>query len=178
MRFRRAVGPSFAALLAALVLAGPTSAQSDSISVTVDRGQISTGLGDDFGFRTTIANQAATSTAALIAHLNILSLREGVYVDPEDWSSKRTWYLGAIPAGESRTIEWNLKAVNGGSLAAYVAVLPQNSPAQAPTTSPTVEIDVAERRTLNADGILPLALGIPAFLGLIAGGIRLARRTR
>jgi len=178
MSIRRAVGPGFAALLAALVFAGATGAQSDPVSVTVDRGQIFTGLGDDFGFRTTIANQAATSTVALIAHLNILSLRDGVYVDPEDWSSRRTWYLGTIPAGESRTIKWNLKAVNGGSLAAYVAVLPQNSPARAPTTSPTVEIEVAERRTLNAGGILPLALGIPAFVGLMAGGVRLARRRR
>lgn len=178
MSIRRGVGPGFATLLAALVFAGTTGAQSDPISVTVDRGQIFTGLGDDFGFRTTIANQAETSTPALIAHLNILSLRDGVYVDPEDWSSQRTWYLGTIPAGESRTIKWNLKAVNGGGLAAYVAVLPQNNPARAPATSPTVEIDVAERRTLNSGGILPLALGIPGFVGLVAGGVRLARRRR
>jgi hypothetical protein len=176
MRVRRAVGPGFAALLAALVFAGAAGAQSEPLSVTVDHEQISTGLGDDFGFRTTITNQAVTSTAPLIAHLNFLSLREGVYVDPEDWSSQRTWYLGAIPAGESRTIMWKIKAVNGGSFAAYAAVLPQNNPAGAPTTSPTVEIEVAERRTLNSGGILPLALGIPAFLGLMAGGVRLARR--
>jgi hypothetical protein len=178
MSIRQAVGPGFATLLAALVFAGDIAAQTDATSVTVDRGQISTGLGDDFGFRTTIANPAATPTVALIAHLNILSLRDGVYVDPEDWSSQRTWYLGTIPAGESRTIKWNLKAVNGGNFAAYVAVLQQNSPVQAPTTSPTVEIDIAERRTLNAGGILPLALGIPALVGLLAGGVRLARRSR
>ena len=178
MTIRQAVGPGFLSLLAALVVAGGTGAQTDSASVTVDRGQISAGLGDDFGFRTTIENPAGTTTTALIAHLNILSLRDGVYVDPEDWSSQRTVYLGTIPAGESRTIKWNLKAVNGGSFAAYVAVLPQNSPALAPTASPTVEIDVAERKTLNAGGILPLALGIPALLGLLAGGVRLARRSR
>jgi hypothetical protein len=164
-------------LLVALVFAGGAGAQTEPASVTVDRGQISAGLGDDFGFQTTIENPAGTSTTALIAHLNILSLRDGVYVDPEDWSSQRTVYLGAIPAGESRTIKWSLKAVNGGSFAAYVAVLPQNSPARAPTTSPTVEIEVAERKTLNAGGILPLALGIPALLGLLAGGVRLARRS-
>jgi hypothetical protein len=178
MRVRRAVGPGFAAVLTALVFAGASDAQSEPLSVTVDREQITTGLGDDFGFRTTIANSAATSTVALIAHLNFLSLREGTYVDPEDWSSQRTWYVGQIPAGESRTITWKIKAVNGGSFAAYVAVLPQNSPAGAPTASPTVDIEVAERRTLNSDGILPLALGIPAFLGLTAGGVRLARRRR
>lgn len=178
MGFGRALGPGVAALVTALALAGGAGAQVSSASVTVDRTQISTGLGDTFGFRTTIANPAATATEALIAHLNILSLRDGLYVDPEDWSSQRTWYLGAIPAGGSRTISWKLKAVNGGRLAAYVAVLPQTGPARRPTTSPTIQITVAERKPLNSGGILPLALGVPALVGLLAGGVRLARRSR
>jgi hypothetical protein len=178
MRVRRAASSGFGALIAALVFVGASGAQSEPISVTVDREQISAGLGDDFGFRTTIANPAPTSTVPLIAHLNFLSLREGIYVDPEDWSSQRTWYVGSIPAGESRSITWSIKAINGGSFAAYVAVLPQNSPSGTPTASPTVEIEVAERKTLNSGGILPLALGVPAFLGLMAGTVRLVRRRR
>ncbi len=178
MRLRRAVGPAVAGVVTALALTGGAGAQSGSASVTVDRAQISTGLGDAFGFRTTIANPSATATEALIAHLNILSLRDGLYVDPEDWSSQRTRYLGVIPGGGSRTIRWKLRAVNGGTLAAYVAVLPQTRPARPPTTSPTIQIAVAERKTLNSGGILPLALGIPALVGLLAGSVRLARRRR
>jgi hypothetical protein len=173
----RVLGP-VAALLAALALAGGAGAQAGPASVTVDRGQISTGLGDEFAFETTIANSAATETEALVAHLNILSLRDGVYVDPEDWSSERTWYLGTIPADRSRAITWNLKAIGSGSFAAYVAVLPQNSPTEAPTVSPTIQIAVEERRLADSGGILPLALGIPALLGVLAGGVRLARRSR
>jgi hypothetical protein len=175
---RRGIAPGPAALLAALLLVAPAGAQSESVSVTVDRAEISTGLGSKFGFRTTIANTNATATAALIAHLNFLSLQEGVYVDPEDWSGERTQYLGTIPAGESRTIDWSVTAVNGGSFAAYVAVLPQSNPDEPPVVSPTVEITVAERKTLNSGGILPLALGIPAFLGLLTGGVRVVRRRR
>lgn len=178
MTLRRAMGAGVVALVAALTVAGGASAQSEPPLVTVDRKQISTGLGDGFGFRTTITNRAATATTALVAHLNILSLRGEVYVDPEDWSAQRTQFLGTIPPGGSRTLGWTLKAVNGGSLAAYVAVLPQSNPSRAPATSPTVRITVAERKTLNSGGILPLALGIPAFVGLLAGGIRVARRRR
>jgi hypothetical protein len=36
---------------------------------------------------------------------------------------------------------------------------------------------VAERDTLNSGGILPLTLGIPGLVGLLAGA-RLARRRR
>jgi hypothetical protein len=177
MRLGRTLGSGAAAFLAALALASAAGAQFDP-SVTVDRTRISTGLGDTFSFRTTIANPAATATSVLIAHLNILSLRDGLYVDPEDWSSKRTWYLGSIPAGGSRTITWKLKAVNGGSLAAYVAVLPQDSRTRPPTTSPSVEITVAEQKTLNSGGILPLALGVPALIGVLAGGVGVVRRRR
>jgi hypothetical protein len=175
---RRTVGAGVVAFVAALTVAGGAGGQVEPLSVTVDRTEISTGLGNEFGFRTTIANRAATATPALVAHLNILSLRGEVYVDPEDWSTQRTQFLGTIPAGASRTLAWKLKAVNGGSLAAYVAVLPQSNPSRAPTASPTVRIIVAERKTLNSGGILPLALGVPAFVGLLAGGIRIARRRR
>jgi hypothetical protein len=101
-----------------------------------------------------------------------------VYVDPEDWSSRRTVYLGRIPAGSSRDVRWTIHAVNAGRLAAYVAVLPQNGPSEAPTTGPAVEIDVADRRTINSGGILPLALGIPFLIGVAAVGVRTTRRRR
>jgi hypothetical protein len=177
MGLSRGLGPAVAAVVAALALAGSAGAQT-APSVTVDRSQISAGLGETFSFRTAIANRASTATEPLIAHLNILSLRPGLYVDPEDWSSERTQYVGRIPAGGSRTIAWKVKAVNGGSLAAYVAVLPEARPTRPPTTSPTIQIAVAERRPLNSGGILPLAVGVPALIGLLAGAIGLARRRR
>jgi len=175
---RRAIGTGVVALVGALAGAGGAVGQVEDLSITGDRAEISTGLGNSFGFTTTITNRASTATPSLVAHLNILDLTGEVYVDPEDWSTQRTQYLGPIPAGGSETLEWRLKGVNGGSLAAYVAVLPQANPSRAPATSPTVRITVAERRTLNSGGILPLALGVPAFVGLLAGGIRIARRRR
>jgi hypothetical protein len=177
MRLGRTVASGVVALVGALAVAGVASAQS-APSVTVDRGQVSAGLGETFSFRTTITNPSSTATEPLIAHLNILSLSAGLYVDPEDWSSERTQYIGPIPSGGSRTITWKVKAVNGGGLAAYVAVLPEARPRRPPTTSPTVQITVAERKTLNSGGILPLVVGVPALIGLLAGGLGLARRRR
>jgi len=57
-----------------------------------------------------------------------------------------------------------------------VAVLSEDGAPVEPTTGPTIRLDVAERKTLNAGGIVPLVLGIPAALGILALGVRLRRR--
>jgi hypothetical protein len=165
-------------LAVALVLAGGAGAAAGDVSVTTDRSRVTTELGRRFTFRTTVTNQSSSATQSLIAHLNVLSLRPGTYVDPEDWSADRTRYLGTIPAGESQSITWRIHAVNDGTFAAYITVLPQAVSDEPPTTGPAVEFDVTKRTTLNSGGILPLALGIPALLGLLAGGVHLARRRR
>jgi hypothetical protein len=69
-----------------------------------------------------------------------------------------------------------VKAVNPGSVGVYVAVLPQSGAAVPPVTGPTVRVEIAGRKTLDAGGILPLALGIPAFLAVLAVGLRVQRR--
>jgi len=175
---RRALTTGLAAVVAAVVLAGTAGAQTREVRVATAPSRVTTELGGRFSFRTTIANGGATASGSLIAHLNILSLRDGTYVDPEDWSSDRTVYLGALPAGGARTITWNIHAVNTGSLAAYVTVLPQDGDGSPPTTGAAVRFEVSERDTLDAGGILPLALGVPAALALLAGAVHLARRRR
>jgi hypothetical protein len=166
------------ALFLALELAGPAASGTNSISVTDDRTAISTSLGHKFFLRSTIANRGTSAASGLIAHLNVLSLRNGVYIDPEDWSSHRTRYLAPIPPGGSVTIDWKLQAVNAGSIGIYVAVLPQSGSPQPPVTGPTVHVSIAEHKTLNSGGILPLALGIPALLGALSLGLRFRRRSQ
>lgn len=151
------------------------AAAADGVAVQVSKTRIKTRLGEKFEFRSTIANTSSTAVSGLIAHLNILSLRNGPYVDPEDWSSNRTRYLGTLPAGGSTTITWHMQSVNAGTFGIYVSVLPQSGAARPPTSGPTIHLAVASRRTLNSGGILPLALGIPAFLGLLTLGIRFRR---
>lgn len=167
-----------AALAAMMVVAGTAGAQAREVSITTNPSRVTTGLGERFSFQTTIAFDGATASGSLIAHLNILSLRDGTYVDPEDWSSERTVYLGTLPAGGLRTITWNIHAVNTGSLAAYVTVLPQNDVDAPPTTGTAVRFEVSERDTLNAGGILPIVLGVPAALALLGAAAHLARRRR
>jgi hypothetical protein len=178
MNRRHALRTALAAGAAALALAAGAQAASEpsGLSASVDRTTISTELGRTFVFRSTIANDGAAAADGLIAHLNIVSLTDNVYVDPEDWSTHRTRYLGPVRAGGSQTITWRLKAVNSGEFGVYVAVLRRTGDSRPPTTAPLVAVAVAGRTTLNAGGILSVALGVPAFLAILTLGLRLRRR--
>jgi hypothetical protein len=178
MSIRRTVGCILAAASMPLALVGTADAAANDVAVIVKQSRITTQLGQNVVFRATFANRAPTATGSLIAHLNVLSLRKGVEVDPEDWSTHRTRYLGTIPAGGSRTITWKVHAINSGRIALYVAVLPQSGVHRPPAIGRTVQLVVAGRDTLNSGGILPLALGIPALLALLTAGMQVARRRR
>jgi hypothetical protein len=178
MNVRHVLTCTAAAVVLGLALANPAAAAADPVAVIVHESRIATQLGKNVVFRATFANRGSTDTGNLIAHLNVLSLREGVEVDPEDWSTHRTRYLGAIPAGTSRTITWKVHAINTGRIALYVAVLPQAGVNRRPAIGRTVQLVVAGRDTLNSGGILPLALGVPALLALMTGGLQVRRRRR
>jgi hypothetical protein len=167
-----------AAVAFVAAVASPAAASSPPISVRIDRASISTKLGHTFSFRSTITNADSAPLSGVIAHLNVLSYDPGTYVDPEDWSSHRTIYLPTLSAHAARTITWRMQAVNDGSFAVYVAAVPPVGAAGAPVTGPAIRVDVAKRTTLNAQGIVPLALGIPGALGLLSLGLRVRRRRR
>jgi hypothetical protein len=165
----------------ALVLAQAATALAQDaggrVKVQIDRPRVSTDIGGKFTFTSTVVNRGPTPAEGLIAHLNILSLRPGVYVDPEDWASQRTRYLRPIPPGGTLPVTWHMQAVNTGSFGVYVAVLSERSTSP-PTTGPTLALTVADRETLGSGGILPLVLGVPALLTLLAVVLRLRGRER
>lgn len=169
------------AVLAAAFVFAPSAYAADAandITVTADRTKIAVGLGGKFSFRTTITNRGSAPVSGLIAHLNVLDLTGNTYVDPEDWSTTRTRYLDPIPAGRSATITFSGQAVNSGSLGLYVAVLDRKGTARPPAMTSAIRMDVSARRTLNAGGIAPLAVGVPGLLGLLTLGVSLSRRMR
>ena len=174
MNARRMLSAGIAGLGAALVLAG-SAAPATGVSIRTDRTEVASPLGENFNFRTTIANSAATATRPLIAHLNLLSFRDGVYVDPEDWSTARTRYIGTIPAGGSQSLTWKIQAVNVGSFAAYITVLDQDGRPQTPATGAVVRVEVAKRKGFDSKGVVPLALGMPLLIGVLAVGVRMLR---
>jgi hypothetical protein len=174
-------------LAAALIGAGGASVASAStagnpaVGIALSRPSTSVRIGDSFSFTSTITNGGSATISGLVAHLNVLSFTHGVYVDPEDWSSNRTRYLDPIQPGQSTTVSWTVKAVNGGDFGIYVAALGTPAPGVTPiepAVSPALVAHVMEQRNVNPQGVLSLALGIPAVVAAAMVGLRLRMRRR
>ena len=176
------LGAALISLLGSASGSGPAAAVPalvEQVAVTIDQDRHSVVVGNRFSFRSRLSNPGPAPTGALIAHLDVTSLTRDVYVDPEDWSAERTLQVPPLQPGASTTLSWDLQAVNAGTFAVYVVVLPDASAstgADALVVSPPVHLDVAGRRTLNAEGALPVVLGIPVLLGLLV--VRARRRLR
>jgi hypothetical protein len=170
MSARRALHTALLMALAlAAVAAPPAVAKPDPIEISLSRARVDTRLGESFGFTSTVSNTRSQPMEGLVAHLNIVGLSKGIYVDPEDWSDERTKQLPTMAPGQSLDVSWSVKAVTGGEAAIYVVVLPGKNPSTAPeglAVSPALDVRIAERRTLNSGGVLWLALGVPALLGI------------
>jgi hypothetical protein len=169
---------------ALLLVTAPAAAAPAPVEVLAEPPRISATLGDEFSIETTVTNPVDAASGPLLAHLNVASLDDRAYVDPEDWSADRSQELSLAP-GESRTLSWDIQAVNSGRFAAYVVVLPTGatsgatSGAPGPETlavSPQVTLEVATRSTLDAGGALKVVLAMPLLLGLTAIATRLRIR--
>ncbi|HKX15489.1 MAG TPA: hypothetical protein VJN19_09870 [Propionibacteriaceae bacterium] len=162
-------------LAAPALAAGPLS-----VKVVAEPAQVETVLGGRFTITTEITNTGAAPSGEILAHLNVASIEGSVYVDPEDWSPRRSQQLSLEP-GESQKLSWELQAVNSGHFAAYVAVVPFGSNVAGDedlTISPLVNVAVASRSTLTARGALPVVLTIPLLLGVAAAGVFIRARRR
>lgn len=166
----RFLRPAAACLLAAALVATPAAAAPE---LSMSRARVSIRIGADFRFSATVSNRGTAPLNGLIAHLDVVSHDRDVYVDPEDWSSERTRYLPPVAPGASLEIPWKVKAVNAGRFAVYVVVLG----AGRPLAGPALDARVSEQRTIDAGGVLPLAVGLPALLGVALLAVR-ARRPR
>ena len=171
-------------LLAAALVAGPAAAQEGGrpsggeLAISVSKSEVSALTGDRFTFTTEIANSGSEATPPLIANLNFASLDDSTYIDPEDWSPRRTVSIAPIGPGSSVEQSWTVNPILKGDVAVYVVVLP-DSPSLAGAgplvASPAVHVRVGERRSLNPGGVLPVVLAVPGVLALAFAGLRVTR---
>ena len=159
-------------------LRAPNARAADAapVSVALDRATAATRVGRHFEFTSTI-RAGDRPLRQPVAHLNVLSLDRNVYVDPEDWSSHRTVYLATLAPHRSTTVRWTVQAVNEGHFMLYVAVGTERQSDRL-AVSAALRAQVTARRTINAGGVLPVAVTVPLVMAalLVATRTRLRRR--
>ena len=165
---------AMAALAAALLIVAPAAAK-DPVSVILDQTHRETAVGDRFDFASTIRNDTDHELTGLVAHLNVLSTDPDVYVDPEDWSAHRTAFLPPVPAHTTRRVDWTVQVVNEGHFVLYVAVTSTTGPAYV-DVSAGLRLTSTGRRSLDAGGVLPVVLGMPALMAALLVLVGLRRR--
>ena len=157
--------------------AASASGDDPGVSVKLDQSRLNVGPGEKFSFESTIRNTGDASLDDFVAHLNILSTDEGVYVDPEDWSPKRTQYIDQLGVGQSTTLTWRVQAVTSGPLVLYVSVT--SSTTDKVTSSGPLDLTVGGQRIVDAGRVLPLVLWMPAgVFALLAATFLWRRRHR
>ena len=157
---------------------GVAGAQIDgAVTVIVEPRSASAVLGEHLDLAVQVTNNGSEPTPPLVIHLDITDPDNAGSVDPEDWTSTLTKPLGVLEAGQSRTVDWRIQPISGGSFATYAVAL---APGVAELAgSNVVTVEVADRRSLNPDGILPVAIAVPALIGaLLLAQTSLGRRRR
>ena len=157
------------AAVLALVGAPAAAAQGGDVEVTIEPAELRTDVGKAVPVAVTVTNLADRPTDDLVVHIDITDPRRAGSVDPEDWTVTLTRSAGVIPPTESVSLTWDLEPISGGRFTLYaVAMSPDSTTIVA---SEGVEVVVDERRALNPQGVLPVALVTP----LAVGGLLLVR---
>ncbi|GJM38716.1 MAG: hypothetical protein DHS20C19_20830 [Acidimicrobiales bacterium] len=165
-----------AIFLAALVGVAAPVAAAEQIVVVVDPPTADLRLGETTTLTITVTNNGDAPTGRLAVHIDVTSPTGSGSVDPEDWTATLTRRIDSIDPGTTRRLDWRLQPISGGSFVAYAVALPVDGGTDV-FASNGVSITVEERRSLNPEGVLPVAVGAPAVVGvLLLGRVRRGRR--
>ncbi|HSV37354.1 MAG TPA: hypothetical protein VLI04_01220 [Nocardioidaceae bacterium] len=156
--------------------AAQVAAGDSPVSVVLDETERPVGPGEKIRFESTVRNTSDQAVSGLVAHVAILTSDPDVYVDPEDWSPRRTQYIDELGPGEESSLTWNVQAVTTGPLILYVAVTDPGTDTVA--ASGPLYMTVGGQRVVNSAGVFPLALGVPAGVLLLLALTGVRRRSR
>ena len=151
-------------------------APDSPLSVVLDETTLEVGPGQKVEFTSTVRNAGEQPMADLVAHMAILTSDADVYVDPEDWSPRRTQYVDRLDGGEDATLSWDVQAVTAGPIILFVAVTDPGSDTAA--VSGPLYMQVTGRREVQSQDAFPLVAGVPAAVLLLLGLTGVRRRMR
>jgi ABC-2 type transport system permease protein len=165
-------GMTFVFLAASPVLASPGGRQSmDGLQLSIDTEAREVKTGDAVEYNTHVTNSGVMTSPPLIVAMNIVNIHpEGDVVDPEDWSPQRTQYIDALTPGESASHHWVIDPILDGDFMVYMVLIPAPSSGgstSVPVVTSGMHLTVTPFTRFNPWDVLPYAIGVPLFLGIV-----------
>lgn len=146
--------------------ASPVSAQPlDELVVEVAPVEAAVALGETIEIQVTVTNTSGDRRDGLIAHIDVTSPDTDGSVDPEDWTATLSKPIGRLDAGTSTTTSWSIQPISPGTFLVYAVVLAED--AHDVSGSNVLTVDVADRRSLNPQGVLPVVIIVPVAVGAL-----------
>ena len=179
---RAAVAATTAAILALGIVSMSATAATQlavgdpaTIEIAIDMDAVVVKTGDEIEFTTTVTNTADAASPPLFVAMNIINLGKSDPVDPEDWSPERTQAVEVLDPGASAEQSWTVEAILDGNYMVYMtAIVKPGAPAETtlPVTSPGIHLTVQAFQNTNPAGVLPVAIGMPVGLIVVAFVLR------
>ena len=148
--------------LISISVSAQTSSPGTGLLIDINTNSALLSAGEWITFQTEITNTGNTDTPYMVAHLNVTSIQPGRYVDPEDWSPKRTEYLQPIQHGESEQINWRVHTLFNGDFAVFVTLIYEEKYFMT-LSSPALHIQVKPGNILPMNKVAPVAAIVPLF---------------
>ncbi len=160
-----------AALLVIAALAFPAApASAGTLSIEIRSGATnptSPQMGDHLSFDTTIRNDGPTPVDGVIAWISLVQIDKGHEqpVDLEDWSAHKAVTLDTLPVGGFVHTDWPMRLIQAGTYRLVVSAASRDGANL--SVSPFADFSVRQKPVVESDRILPVALGLPMFLGFL-----------
>lgn len=158
-------------LVGIALLVGSATALAAPIEVTLDAASANPAaprMGDHLAFHSVIRNTSGRPVNGLIAWISLLRIDPGNEqpVDLEDWSAQKALTAKVLAPGVTLAADWPMRLISSGTYRVVVSAASRD--AQGITTSPALDFRVAPKPVVESQRVLPVALGIPLLLGLVA----------
>lgn len=124
-------------------------------------------MGDVVAFKGEVVNVGKKNLRNAVVYLSLAFLKKGEEhpVDLEDWSAGRAVRIANLPPSGISMQDWKLRLIQSGDFCVFLTVINPNNPT--PTVSPLVKFHILPKVTVSSARILPVAIGMPALVGIL-----------
>jgi len=126
-------------------------------------------MGDKMHFHSIITNTGTTPIEGLVGWISLVEVDPGHEqpMDLEDWSAhKAIAGTGLEPGAELKTV-WPMRLIQHGDYRVVISATDRNQ--RRVYTSPMLQFHVTRKPVVESSRILPVALGVPLFIGGLIG---------